>query len=85
MNKKVRLKVNMYGFKKGHVFDCDRVDRQLAFFTHKREKYCLLMHEDCELVEDQTTICKKHPRYKAIRKPKTDCATCRKMYEDKNK
>ena len=52
MNKKIRLKVKIYGFKKGQIFTCDRVDRQLAFFTYEKQKYCLLMDEDCELVKE---------------------------------
>lgn len=86
MKKRVRLKVNIYKFKKGQEFVCDRVDRKLAFFTVKGEKYCLFMNEDCELVtEDQTMKCKKHPKYKALRKPRTDCETCHKMYEARHK
>ena len=29
-------------------------------------------------------ICKKHPRYKALRKPTCDCIACRAFYEAKN-
>ncbi len=27
--------------------------------------------------------CKKHPKYKAIRKPKADCQACRDIYDNK--
>jgi hypothetical protein len=27
--------------------------------------------------------CKKHPKYKAIRKPTADCEMCRKIYKEK--
>jgi len=29
--------------------------------------------------------CKKHPKYKAIRKPRVDCEDCWKMYNDTEK
>ena len=29
--------------------------------------------------------CKKHPKYKAIRKPTADCQECREMFKNKEK
>lgn len=30
-------------------------------------------------------ICKKHPQYKAIKKPNSNCKICKKIYKEKNK
>lgn len=29
--------------------------------------------------------CKKHPKYKAVRKPTADCEACRKIYNEKKR
>lgn len=35
-----------------------------------------------EIVEERK--CKKHPQYKAIRKPRADCSVCWSMYNESN-